>query len=339
MIQIKQTKAVGSDETKDLAVLAKDFSVRLAKKASFSAAVTLAIAARGMHPVDIAERQVTFLQWLKSNYDEIVIGVPSKLADFIAHVGGENWSGLFHDGRRQTPFGDEVESILGYGESWFGPIRKWLAEALNIKSCPYCNAQYTLVVNDHKDKRVVKLQFDHFFPKNRHPWLCVSFYNLVPVCGNCNSAKSAEETTLQTHYHPYHSSMSDRARFVLEGPKDNLLSSLPELQRLKPGDLKVTLVGKTSGDLAFITKHDQVFDLSGIYRRHTDVAHELLTKAVLYNKHYRAATDKIEGLFPDRHVMMRYILGNYIEEERILDRPLAKFTQDIAKSLKLIDDK
>ncbi|MBK8582534.1 MAG: hypothetical protein IPL86_12130 [Flavobacteriales bacterium] len=283
---------------------------------------------------EIAQR--AFLEWIKKRYKLILLGNPVRLRNLIKEVERNGWRPLLHKGKKLTAFGAEVEKIFDYKRT-FSPTRLWLAQQLNIKTCPYCNAQYTLVVSGHVKKTVAKLQFDHFYPKKRYPYLSLSLYNLIPVCAICNLAKGEFPAALDTHYHPYHSALAASARFTVKWNKGNVLSTWPEMRDLKPGDIEVAFVPKYVDKQALVAAHDKLFDITGVYKRHTDVVQELLGKAVLYTGEYKDSLDTIKGLFPDRNTMMRYILGNYMEEERILDRPLAKFTQDIAMDLGLID--
>src|SRR5262245_35987224 len=43
-----------------------------------------------------------------------------------------------------------------------------LAKALNVKTCPYCNRNYTVTVSQNKE-RTVRPDFDHFLPKKNYP--------------------------------------------------------------------------------------------------------------------------------------------------------------------------
>jgi hypothetical protein len=86
-----------------------------------------------------------------------------------------------------------------------------------------------------------------------------------------------------------------------------------------------------------VKDHDEIFSIEGIYKNHNDIAQELLTKAIIYNSAQEKSIMEIRGLFDeDKATYLRYLLGNYPYEEDILKRPLAKFTQDIAKQLGLI---
>ncbi|MEH7419382.1 HNH endonuclease signature motif containing protein [Neobacillus drentensis] len=63
-----------------------------------------------------------------------------------------------------------------------------LVENLGIKVCPYCNRNYiNNVPTQKKVKRTSEL--DHFFSKDKYPFLAMSFFNLVPVCPSCNLLK------------------------------------------------------------------------------------------------------------------------------------------------------
>jgi hypothetical protein len=69
-----------------------------------------------------------------------------------------------------------------------------------------------------------------------------------------------------------------------------------------------------------------------------DIAEELVHKRMAYNKAYRfyLENDYKSKLFPDQAIINRLLIGNYDKPEDIHKRPMAKFTQDIAKQLGLI---
>ena len=64
---------------------------------------------------------------------------------------------------------------------------------------------------------------------------------------------------------------------------------------------------------------------------------ELIIKARIYNAPYKKVLiDAFPKLFTNASLSNRILIGNYTEPENIHKRPMAKFTQDIAKQLKLI---
>lgn len=76
-----------------------------------------------------------------------------------------------------------------------------IIKTLQILCCAYCHTQGTYVVNEyykrnhkpHKKGELKKpkafFELDHYYPKSKYPFLCVSFYNLIPICSSCNKAK------------------------------------------------------------------------------------------------------------------------------------------------------
>lgn len=50
-------------------------------------------------------------------------------------------------------------------------------ETLDLKTCPYCNRNYTFIVDEESGK--LRPELDHFYPKSIYPFLAMSFYNLI----------------------------------------------------------------------------------------------------------------------------------------------------------------
>lgn len=61
----------------------------------------------------------------------------------------------------------------------------WLQRCLGLRTCPYCNANYTIV----SAKGRFRADLEHFFPKSKYPYLSVTLYNLFPSCPTCNKLK------------------------------------------------------------------------------------------------------------------------------------------------------
>lgn len=61
---------------------------------------------------------------------------------------------------------------------------------LNIRTCPYCNRQYTFTIDNKHTKTAP--EYDHFYDKAHYPLLAVSFYNLIPSCHTCNHIKGVK---------------------------------------------------------------------------------------------------------------------------------------------------
>ena len=97
-----------------------------------------------------------------------------------------------------------------------------LAVILNVKSCLYCNQQYTIAIGRKPNQKGkinlagsdAYLQFDHFFDKSDYPILSMSLYNLIPSCPICNQKKSKKRYSLNLH--PYLHSLCERLSFSIK---------------------------------------------------------------------------------------------------------------------------
>lgn len=280
----------------------------------------------------------TFIEFLIRRYNPLIKGTPRILNSLKNHIHTQGWQQLVYEHNQTTDFGKALLKAFGYKSRFRSDQKKgiWLARVLNIKSCPYCNSQYTLFVQSTDGAGLAKFQFDHFYPKDRYPYFSVSLFNLVPSCSSCNHKKRNSDMNIFQHYHPYYNAISPYAKFVVKFPDDVNKWNFKAIRDLDPDMLMISFVGKYLETDAIVKEHDRLYDISIIYERHKDIAHELLVKSILYNQYYRKGTRSIKGLFPDNKSMLQYILGNYLEEKDTLNRPLSKFTQDIAKQLNLI---
>ena len=53
-----------------------------------------------------------------------------------------------------------------------------------LRYCPYCNADPVYATRIKEQS--VRSDLDHFFPKEKFPFLAVTLHNLVPACSRCN---------------------------------------------------------------------------------------------------------------------------------------------------------
>lgn len=76
---------------------------------------------------------------------------------------------------------------LGYCDTQFPDYE--ITKALGLEACPYCNAE-ELIAQDLVEEgvKIRNSELDHFFPKDLHPYLAISLYNLVPSGQICNGA-------------------------------------------------------------------------------------------------------------------------------------------------------
>ncbi len=200
---------------------------------------------------------------------------------------------------------------------------------LSIKTCVYCHSQSTLIIVP-KGARKLKalLQLDHKYPKSKYPFLCTSFYNLYPICSNCNLSKSSNHTSFELYTDD---SLLDVLKFGLE--KKSIVKYWQTRSFL---DLKIQIKGLLKSKKK-LEDYNKMFSIPEIYDQYKDVAEELVHKANVYNRAYKATlVGSFKELFPDQSMINRILIGNYDRPEDMLKRPLAKFVQEIARDVKLI---
>ncbi len=207
-------------------------------------------------------------------------------------------------------------------------------ESLGVSVCLYCNRQYifTLYTSDGKCRPTL----DHFLDKATHPYFAVSFYNLIPSCYVCNASLKNQQTfSLDKNLHPFIESMTDVLRFTIDIKAVDFISG-------KRSDFGLDLSpekGCTDTQLIARAKENAtVFKIKELYQGHKDYVAEIIKKSIYYNKSkinelHKFKTQAGTSLFSSKEEVLEFALGNFINEEKIGKRVLAKLTRDLAKDL------
>ena len=230
-----------------------------------------------------------------------------------------------------TTFGAGILDAFNYkGFQKKGTLAE-LAYMLNVKSCPYCNMHYTLVIEEDLDKKqkrkLAKFQFDHFIDKSDYPMFSMSLYNLIPSCAICNNAKSIKKLSLD--FHPYYSNVCELFTFKVHDPIGLYCG-----ERIKDEiEIDIQQNGVNKNDLDdFI----DTFHLKTLYQRHGDIAQETFDKA--YEKEYYQQPSNFSWLSNSSPEYIQQLwMGVYPNEKDIEKRPMSKFIQDLwnqAKNIK-----
>ncbi len=257
------------------------------------------------------KKRIKFLKWCWKNTSAWMVAKPIELKKVKDEV-QNSYRFLLVD----ATFHKKVADAYGYAP------RKLLnlAKMLNIKTCPYCNMQYTLYAaayeeDSEKTEEIAKFQFDHFFPQSDYPMLSMSLYNLIPSCASCNQGKS-NRTTLNLDFHPYHASIADKFHFRVSNPTKLWMGSDRDVP-------KIELVPDTHHD---ISSYNTMFKIEMLYQRHKDVAREVFARAYA-DKYYKDVAN-FPFLF-DVKLKERIKKGFYPDIIDINKRPLTKLQQDL----------
>lgn len=205
---------------------------------------------------------------------------------------------------------------------------------LKLRACPYCNLNYidAVITEDDrnsskklidKNNKVLRHHFDHYFPKNKFPFFCISFYNLIPSCYECNSALKGDNTD-KTPLNPYIQDFDSVATFYIQP-----MNMKHPMSFYNESDFEIILNCKDN----LAAEHSNLFSLQERYRYRKDYVIELLTKKEIYTDEFKLEIYKQLSNIPNAQCNVNLILwGNYTNSEEINLRPLAKLTKDLLDS-------
>jgi hypothetical protein len=172
--------------------------------------------------------------------------------------------------------------------------------------------------------KIMRPQFDHWFPKSKYPLLALSFYNLIPSCSVCNSSAKGDATfLLDTHLHPYIDSDSLKKFSFTYGTGKGMRQYDIEINQL-------------SSDLKAVTTFNDM-NLKEMYNAHQSELDDLIITKNNFSDTY--INDVIKS-FPLSKLTpieaYRILFGTEYSEEDFHKRPFSKFKSDILKQLKII---
>jgi hypothetical protein len=274
---------------------------------------------------------ISFLE----NLDEYIVAPLAKFktlkeefethfADYISEYESKT------DNKKETEYG----KFISYMEGRFNTVMQfeiekeitmgsWLAQELEVNTCPYCNRQYTFTINK---KKKIRPQFDHFYPKSTYPYFALSFYNLIPCCPICNHTKRDSNKEM---IHPYCEGFGDSFYFNINH-KDYVLNN--DKIRVKFNFIK-------NCNPKFIEKCENnitEFALEDLYSKHVDYIEEIIEKAYSYNESfYDSLIYDFSKIGKTSSEINRLIFGNYIELADNEKRPLSKLTRDLLNDIGL----
>lgn len=300
------------------------------------------------HPIDALNHLKTkrgfntikkrgYIEFLTKNYFEILKLKPSEFK-----IWKDKFDNIIHHNKIETKFHERIVKELRYNEL---RTKEYLtfSKELNLKSCIYCNAQLTTIadIEFYKSKskkgqvkrRFATFELDHSEPKSLFPFLATSFFNLLPSCSNCNKSKSKNPIEFNLYTEDKN---LDYFKFKLDRNSEQKYWASKNSD-----DLKISFETDIHGNENLTNNMDETFHLTGIYDTQKDIIAELLNIREAYRNAYKRGLVKQfdKKLFPDEAMIDRLLIGNYSKKHEIHSRPLAKFTQDIARQLKLIPDK
>jgi hypothetical protein len=225
---------------------------------------------------------------------------------------------------------NELESVFDYKQFISGskPFSYQFAQKLARETCTYCNRLYaqTIIVKDPKTNqfnnsgRITRPDFDHWFPKSKFPLLALSYHNLIPCCGVCNSSiKGDTELKLDTHIHPY----------IHE--KDQDFSFNYRVKDVHENNVTITCEKKSK-----IAATIKEFKIQEVYDAHSGLElKDLLELRYKYSENYLHTLfhTTFKDVTISKQEVYRMIFGVEVDENDFHKRPFSKFKKDILSEL------
>ena len=205
---------------------------------------------------------------------------------------------------------------------------KWavlILDELDILVCPYCNREYIFKFEDTlKDEARVIATLDHYYDKDTYPFLAVSLYNIIPSCHICNSKFKHNKNFYEIkHLHPYVDDFDSLVKFKLE------INDVSFYYKEDGFRIKLDTNDKKAQNSI------ETFRLDSVYKKHKNIALEIIKRNVIYNDDYiDELIKKYEGtLFNSKDELIGLIHCDYIDKKDINKRPLSKLTKDILEQI------
>lgn len=285
----------------------------------------------------LEDDSVVLLKLIQGVGDDFYYGKPERLTFYITLI-----KFLFSDiDNLKSGIHKDLKKLFvsyGFDKSGGGFPKDKLIEATGVKVCPYCNRMFIENV-EFKGGGSVKGQLDHFYPKEKYPYLAISRYNLVPCCPFCNgsSCKGRKDPKKVKMVNPYSLKDAQGLRFKTNIRRKGFLN-LETCANAVNVDIDV----KKLPDMA---NNNKVFHLSEIYNHHKDYVAEMFYRYnMMKTPAYQSFTNQMLRMKAKHGPWMmrmtksdweRVMFGVYTEEKDFHRRPMSKFCMDMLEDFKM----
>lgn len=212
-------------------------------------------------------------------------------------------------------------------------IRRWIfpdyIRRQELKCCVYCNANYTITDVDG----IAYYDLDHWKPKSKYPFLCISFFNLQPCCHSCNMHKGDDD---KHEYMGLYVDKEDEPLNIFDLALDDadVANYITDHDRTH---LNIHFRSLKSQFNAMRNDMNTQLHIESRYMEHQDVAEEVIWRKMIYNDAFK---DSLQNLLKEKNFsneeINRFIAGGYFDEGNVHKRPLTKMMLDVLKNCSIL---
>lgn len=219
----------------------------------------------------------------------------------------------------------ELYDKFADSKSSIGNVNKFkvtdLQRITDLKSCPYCNRSFVSLYR--KGKKTLRTGWlDHFYPKDKYPYLALSFFNLIPTCPTCNQKKGTSEFSFNPYSNEYDVDFDIKFEYLL----------LPDTPLDKIDSIDLKLIAEDEQYKNFISK----LELEEIYKTHIDYVFNLINREkILNNTNRNDLYNRVGELFNNRKQFELVLQGNYYEKDDLHKGILTKLNRDIFNQIRM----
>lgn len=201
------------------------------------------------------------------------------------------------------------------------PVAYELARRIGTRTCVYCNRIYAFTIKSEDETPITRPDFDHWLPKEKHPLLSMSIYNLIPSCPICNRGiKLRKDFKYGVHVHPYCSDEEMIAKF--------------QYAPLVGGEWKLTFSGGTPQEAATA----ELLKIEDVYKPYAnsevkDILDFAYANPPEYLMDLKEKVMKAYGGSISKEHAYRLVFGTEMKASLFSDRPLSKMKRDVLMQL------
>lgn len=274
-----------------------------------------------------------YIDLIIAKYEDLLVLTPISF-ETIYERHFKKWDGILSDmvdyGVKKE-FYKHIIDCMGYTKIRSGLMREYM-KVQRIKACVYCNAQYAVTTEVFKEKsrlnRIGTYQFDHNWPASKYPFLCTSYYNLLPCCPTCNQTKLQRKADFNLY--GTNPAELDVFRFELTPDKAVVAYVADDMDKL---EVKLKCDRDTDSDM--LANHQELFHIDLIYAEHIDVVQRVIIILRANGGYYRQSLKEgLDELFPMGVEDPGYFFfGYYMKKENVHMQPLSKLVQDVVSQI------
>lgn len=278
------------------------------------------------------ENGESYIKWFKRQDDkkfnifkDFILGKREKLIELKDDI-GEIYD-INEEDSINKYFKNMYTEFRSANDGWCGSE---LINSLGVKVCPYCNRTYIDSYRINANGKIKSnAQIDHFYSKDKYPYLALSLYNLIPSCSSCNHSKGNNQNEV---VYPYTEQFGNEGKFTTEFESDDEIYKY-DLSYLygKSDNFKILLNIKEESNIKnSIEASNKVFKLEEIYNCYKQQVKDLLLKNVIYDTTtINELYNNYSNLFESKEDLIRIIFATYVEQDDLGKVPLAKLYRDI----------